>query len=544
MKIFRKIKSFRTPEEKKELRRQLLLALLSGTLLGVSFPPIPLPFLAFVALVPYFYVLEKRDGLAEINRITYFTFFFFNLITLYWVGSWTKDADPFLLIAGTTLMFFNPCLFLIPSSLYYLAKKRFDKNKALLLYPFFFLSYEYLYSITDFRFPWITLGHGQAMFDPFIQVADLIGSYGITVLVLLINVFIYKFLKIRTGKGKQKFVYVSAALVLLLLPLIYGFITYSKISSELPTKRVGLIQPNLNPWKKWEAGNLSEQLDLYLNLSKEAIEEGAEIIIWPESALPVYLLTGAYRSEVNRIHTFTDTNNVYLMTGMPDATFFRDSTKAPKDAKRNSRGTFYTSYNSILFFSPNSKEVGKYGKIKLVPFGEKVPLVESIPVLGDILKWNVGISSWNTGSETVVFSTSDSLKIGGVICIESIYPAFFSEFVQKGSDFLAVVTNDSWYGNSSGPYQHKEFSKLRAVENRRSVVRAANGGISCLIDPLGRSSDESKMFTQDVIVVDVPLNNQQTLFMRFPLFLPLISLTISTILLLIIFYKYLIKRIR
>ncbi len=541
-KFFNKYRTLRTPEEKKELRKQLLLGLVTGVLLGISFPPIPIPFLAFIALVPYFYVIERRNGLAEINRFTYFTFFFFNLITLYWVGSWTKDADPFLLVAGTTLMFFNPCLFLIPSTLYYFARQRFGKNLSLLLFPFFWLSYEYLYSITDFRFPWITIGHGQSMFEIFIQVGDLVGSYGITLIVIFINIFLYKAWKSRKLARSKKIVYALTALVFFLVPVLYGVFIYSSYAEKLQTQRIGLIQPDLNPWKKWDAGNLTEQLELYLDLSNRAISEGAEIVIWPESALPVYLLTRAYQQQVNRIHEFVDSNKIYLMTGMPDATFFRDSTKAPEDAKRNSRGVLYTSYNSILFFSHGSKEVGKYGKIKLVPFGEKVPLVESLPFLGDVFKWNVGISSWNTGKETKVFSTQDNIRIGGVICIESIYPDFCAEFVQKGADILAVVTNDSWYGNSSGPYQHKEFAKLRAIENRRSVVRAANGGISCLIDPLGNVVEKTKMFARDVLVVDVPISTKDTLFTKFPLFVPLLCLTITTIMLLIIVYKKLAQR--
>ena len=117
------------------------------------------------------------------------------------------------------------------------------------------------------------------------------------------------------------------------------------------------------------------------------------------------------------------------------------------------------------------------------------------PVLGKWIKWNVGISSWNTGQDTVVFNYLNKhekeIGIGGVICIESIYPDFISAFVEKGAEFIAVVTNDSWYGNSSGPYQHKEMQVLRAVENRRSLVRAANGGISCIVNPLGRTVDRN-----------------------------------------------------
>ena len=128
MGYFAKYRIPKTPERRKEIRKELLLGLLSGVMIGLSYPPIPLPYLVFVAFVPYFIVIQKREGLADINRFTYFTAFIFNLITLYWVGGWLPNSDPFLMVAGTTLLFFNPVVFLIPSTLYYFTKKYVNKT--------------------------------------------------------------------------------------------------------------------------------------------------------------------------------------------------------------------------------------------------------------------------------------------------------------------------------------------------------------------------------------------------------------------------------
>jgi len=530
--LFKKFKIPLTPEERIKRRNHLLLGLLSGVLLGISFPPIPLWILTFAALVPYFFVLEEKEGLAEINRFTYFTMFFFNLNTLYWVGSWTKDADPFLMISGTVLMFFNPLLFLIPSTFYYFARKSFGKTTALIGFPLFWVSYEFLYSITDFRFPWLILGNSQSKNLLFIQIADIIGANGLSLLIIIINILLYLIVK-EYIESKRLSSSKSAILVLLIsLPLIYGNFRLNNYEITGSRLKVGVVQPNLNPWKKWEAGNLSEQLDLYLNLSKETIKDSAQIIIWPESALPVYLLSSNYPNEVNTIHKFVDANNIILITGMPHINFFKED-EAPKNAKRTNTGKYlYTSYNSVLMFKPNSRKIDYYGKIKLVPFGEKVPLVEHIPFLGDLLRWNVGISSWNVGNDTVVFNTNlesiaQEIKPAGVICIESIYPDFVAQFVDKGANLLTVVTNDSWYGNSSGPYQHKEISVLRAVENRRFLVRSANGGISCIIDPFGNTTIETEMFTKDSFVGEVNLIEEKTFYTRNPLIVPYLSLAFS-----------------
>lgn len=532
-----------TKDQKKKKRAETGLALASGLMLGLAFPPSPFYILIFFALIPYFYVLEKRDSLAAINKITYVMAFIYNIITLYWVGSWQPDTDPFLMIAGVTLLFFNPIIFLIPSTLYYFAKKSFNKRFALFLFPLFWVVAEFLYSITDFRFPWVTLGHSLAYFKSFIQIAEFIGSFGLAIIVIYINVFAY-IGHSNYRKKKSYFVYEIAALILFLIPIIYGGFFVDESNTSDKKVKVGVIQPNLNPWKKWEAGNISQQLDLYLELSRKEIENGAELLIWPETALPVYLLAGGYERTVNSIHKFCDTNDVYILTGMPHANFYFDSTKAPPEAKKTKSGTDYTSYNSILLFQPNSREVPMYGKIKLVPFGEKVPLVEHIPFLGDLIKWNVGISSWNEGTEHKVFEIDlrkKKINVGGVVCIESIYPRFIAEFVENDAELIVVVTNDSWYGDSSGPYQHKEMSVLRAVENRRTVVRSANGGISCVIDKFGNTLIETAMFEQASFTYEVELNSGRTLFSKTSYLLPWISL-VSSLFVMFAFIIYKIKR--
>jgi apolipoprotein N-acyltransferase len=527
MKPFSKYQIPKTEKEKKENRKQLLLGVLSGVMLGCSYPPIPLPFLALFAFIPFYYVIEKRETLLEINRFVYFSLFFFCLITLYWVGSWTKETDPFLMISGGLLLFANPGFYLIATTLYYFSRKIFSKKIALFLFPFYWVTFEYMYSLTDLRFPWLTLGNSQPYFNQFIQIADIIGVYGISLLILYINIFLYLSIKSLRQEKKLNNRFVFAALLLFIIPMTYGAIKMTQVSESKKSIKVGLVQPNLNPWEKWLGGNLNDQLNIYLRLSEKAINNKARLIIWPESALPVYFLSGNYSFEVDRLRYFVNVNKIDLITGMPDATFYFDLKLAPKDAKKLKRGDVaYTSYNSILLFSKDNAAIQKYGKIKLVPFGEKVPFVEELPFLGDWIKWQVGISSWNVGKEQTVFDIHP-IKVGGVICIESIYPEFVAEFVKKGAQLLAVVTNDSWYGYSSGPFQHKEIAVLRAIENRRTVVRAANGGISCIIDPYGRTLAKTELFTRDVLTGYAPIHDEITFYTRYPYIIPWLSCFIS-----------------
>ena len=147
-----------------------------------------------------------------------------------------------------------------------------------------------------------------------------------------------------------------------------------------------------------------------------------------------------------------------------------------------------------------------------------------------MFKWGVGLSGWNVGKDTLVFKlpmNKDTVKIGGLVCYESIFPLFVTNFVKRGAQFIVVVTNDSWYGNSSGPYQHEDFAILRAVENRRSVVRCANGGISCIINPLGKIESETKMFTKTVLVGNVELRSEKTFYTEHPAIITTIISIIS-----------------
>lgn len=535
-------KTVKTPDQRKNTRKELLFCSLSGIMLGLSFPPINISFLIFFSLVPYFYVISRRTGLAEINRATYLTALIFTLISLYWVGSWTKDADPFLMLAGSALIFFNPIVFLIASTLYYFTRKIFNRVIALLLLPFFWVFYEYFYSITDLRFPWLTLGHSLSSLTLLAQPADLIGAYGLSFIIILINALIFfSFDFFRTNK-KISYSYIICAISVFLFLFIYGFIKQKEYTDrKYDTIKAGLIQPDLNPWKKWEsAGDLNKLADIYFNLSFNALQSGAAIIVWPETAFPVYLYSGSYYEIQNRIKTFADYNRVDLITGMPDATFFFNTEEAPPDAKPTPSGNAkYVSYNSALHIKPFSNEISKYGKQKLVPFGERVPFIDVIPALGDWIKWEVGISSWNVGKDTTVFNlfnksaSGKEVKAACIICIESIYQDYVAQFVKKGADFIIVVTNDSWYGKSSGPYQHKDISVLRAIENRRAVVRAANGGISCIISPSGKVVKETKLFTKIQLTGNIFLNKETTFYSRNPLLIPNITIAVSIVIFLL-----------
>ena len=558
--IFRKTEIL-TPEQIKERRNDRLLLALSGIMMGLSFPPVPSPVLMFFGLIPYFHVIEKKKTLLDVNRATYLMSFFFTLVATYWVGAWQIARDPFLMIGGGLLMFINPLFFMIASMLLHFARKVFNNTVALFLFPLFWVTYEYAYMLTDASFPWLTLGNGLSHFNTFIQIADVIGAMGLSVIVVFINLFLYKGITAYKINRKKSYLFAAGALLLIILPVIYGVVRINSFRMSDEKVKIGIVQPDLDPYDKWSGSTMNGLTNEYLSLSKKAIAGGAEVIVWPETAFPVYLFCGSYPGTVGKIYDFIKENNVQLLTGMPHLVYYNERDSLPPDVKINKTGTFrFATYNAVILADPYTFQIQTYGKMKLVPFGERVPFVDKIPFVGKLFTWGVGISGWNVGRDTTVFDMcvyspipkkNDSsfllpsipqkklsFKVNGCVCYESVYPDFIARFTQKGSQLIALVTNDSWYGNSGGPYQHKEISVLRAVENRRSVIRAANGGISCYINPLGITEQATEMFTKDALVTNVVLQSEMTFFARFPLIIPVSSSIIS---LWIIGLYYLIK---
>ena len=265
-------------EEKKERRTDRLLLILSGILFGASFTPFPFPFtlFLFVAFVPYFFVVTKRQTLASVNKASYLTFFVMSLVTVYWVGSWQSTADPFLMISGVVLVFFLPCVMLINSTLYYLSRKVFKKDFSLFFFPMFWVTGEYILTLTDLKFPWLTIGHGLAEFTSFIQIADIVGAFGLSFIVLWINIFVYKAIKSFKESPKYGLIQFSIAASIFILIIVYGFIQISSSIGNDKKIKVGIIQPNIDPWNKWELGGLDQIRNNYVELSQKWVDEGAK----------------------------------------------------------------------------------------------------------------------------------------------------------------------------------------------------------------------------------------------------------------------------
>jgi apolipoprotein N-acyltransferase len=505
------------------LKKLLGWMFLGGVMLGASFPPLPFGVLAIIAFVPLFLILEETEGYWRSIRYAYGFFFVFNLITLYWPGGFVHAKDIFLMLAGLAVIVFHPVFFLIAILPFVYIKKRFGVNAAVLTFPFVWVSFEYLHSLSEYSFPWLLLGSTQTYNLSAIQFASITGVYGISFWLICINVAFYLLYVsvIRRAKGiRSAFALISLAAIIVIhvLPQVYGLFALAQRDkpSHASTRpiTIALVQPNIDPFDKWTYPP-EEQVVILDSMTVQAAKSGARLVVWPETAIPTYLLHPLHGVEFARIRRMVDTLGINLLTGVPDIHYYPDDSTAPKSAMVSVSGKRFDSYNSTILLTHGSDSVQKYHKIHLVPYAERVPYSELLSFM-NAMKWNFGLGGWGIGRDTTIFQFPDSsganYRFSNAICFESIYPGFVAAFVRKGAEFITVITNDSWWGNTSGVYQHKQLAVLRAVENRRWVVQCSNGGVSCFVDPYGYIYETSKFNTRCISVGTIQPIQEMTFY--------------------------------
>jgi len=518
-------------------RTNIVLAISTGILFGCSFPPIPLGPLACIALVPLLLLTERLRSHRSRFLYSYLTFFVASCIALYWVGGFTHAKDPFLMLAGGLLLLWEPLFFSVIVLSYLVVRRSFGLNAGLVALPFIWISFEWLYALGEFAFPWLTLGNTQTYQLAKIQFAELTGVYGISFWLVILNVLFFFLL---TGAMRKKeelslktnLAVTGAIAVVYLLPNFYSMtIDENRFSSSgLPPLTVGIVQPNVDPWAKWDdsktiAGR-EQQIGEFLRMTGEQKKAGVQMSVWPETAILFDL--PAMTGEREKVRHVLDSLDISLTSGYIGYKYYENGIAPAASSVIRGTHIHYDSYNSILYFEPKYDRIQSYEKMRLVPFAERIPYAGSISFLIEPLRWGVGISNWGIGRDSTVFDDSvRHAKFLAMVCYESIFPEFVSAFVKKGAQFLVFITNDSWWGNTSGARQHCQYAVLRAVENRRWVVRCANGGISCFIDPLGRLYQATQMYTRASITGSIIPRSELTFYAKHGDWLPRIAGIVS-----------------
>lgn len=486
------------------MKRDWITLLISGLGLALIQPPLSFWFLAPFVWVPFLIYIQSRN-LYDSLKAGYVLGLIWNGGTLYWIGWATLPG-----LLGALLWL--PVFTALFSGIFTLVRKRWG-NIAFLAVPFLWTGIEIINSMGAMAFPWNKLAYSFSRIPAMIQFASWTGAYGVTFWIMILNVLIYSAVRNHGKAGRRN---ISIFIVLCILPLLHGLLTMNDRFEE-EQLRISLVQGNIDPYKKWTPEFIDTSFSVYHRLTNQGATQNPDFIVWPETATPAYI-RHKY-SYLRRIKTQIDSINIPLITGAPDYDW-------------DEEGNFHT-YNGALLIRPNSMKIERYNKIRLVPFSEKVPFVEQLPFLYNILdRIHPDIGDFTSGDSICVFHAhSATLKrevaFSIAICFESIFPGLIRQSIERGAEFLLIITNDGWFGNTSGPYQHHEIAVLRAIENRRSIARCANTGISSIIDPWGRVTMRSKLNEEIVLTGFVPVNNERSFYTRYGIWIERFFLSIN-----------------
>lgn len=495
----------------KKYKRFLLLAI-SGILTGVTVILPQVGFLEWITLAPaaLFLIIEASDPTRKLRSLYGYGLFFFMMfymvgfhwfISLYpldFIDGMTPLAAIAVVLAGCVGLSFLQALFggLLFVALGILFRTRAVSQRMALktvLLALCWAVYEWTQTLGWWGVPWSRLPLGQSKYIVGLQTASLFGSYFITFALVLVNALVaYAFLN-RKAVSKVKYAAIAAAAVLV-FQYGAGCILYFSPAKSEKSITVAAIQGNISSKDKWGVGTLNKTMDIYEKYTVQAADDGAQVVVWPETVIPHVLTDGS--AVYKRITTLADEKNVIILVGA-----FSEATEQEGE------------YNSIFCFLPDGSVHSElYSKRRLVPFGEFVPMkplvTALIPPLADLVMSGNDLLS---GEGEAVMDTEYG-NFGSLICFDSIYEELSRSSVLAGAELLCLSTNDSWFGDSAGVYMHNAQSQLRAIENGRCVVRAANTGISTIIDTKGNVLESLDPLVEGYVIGDVTVESDITLY--------------------------------
>jgi apolipoprotein N-acyltransferase len=481
---------------------------LTGLLLFLSFPKFGHGAFGWVALAPLLVALCGTASWQAV-RLAYLSGAISSLGLLYWTALVVVQYGGLSLPVGVAIMIALCLAFSVFYALFGWGVGRLTKAFGpigLLGAPFLWVALEYARAHTFFSFPWCLLGYSQHAQPPFIQVASITAVYGVSFLLAATSSLLA--LAALEGRTARRGGALVAALTLVGCSWLLGRWVMGIPVAQTGKIVVGLVQGGIRQEDKWVPESAWQNIDRHLKLTDHAARQGARLVVWPESAVP--FLFDENPALAALLRELTRARRIYLFFGNDDRERPAPGAGLLRDRAAR-RGRIFV---GAKLLNPTGEIVARYRKIRLVPFGEYVPL-HGLFTLGGryAAKLVQEVSDFTPGREATT-GVVDGHRIGGYICYEAIFPGLVRRFVAGGAELLVNMTNDAWYGTTSAPYQHLAMTVFRAVENRRYMVRAANTGISAVVDPWGRVLAETRLFEPTVLVREVPLVSGTTFYTR------------------------------
>jgi apolipoprotein N-acyltransferase len=534
-------------------KNTVLLALLSAFLLWLAWPPIPYttPILLF-ALVPLFIALqqimdrkEAKTG-KKIFLTAGLTFLVWNTASIYWVYNAINAVNPAFVAIPVSLIPFGLGALLMTFAfwLFYRLSLVTYKHVAYTGLISFYIAMEYLHQSWDLQFPWMTLGNGLSGMHQLAQWYEYTGIYGGSLWILLSNILIFECYKSFKQQSSKKLIPVLGSIAWIVLPIGYSLIRYNQYKEKEVPVNVVTVQPNIDPYLKFGAMSSAEQLGILSKLSDSIAQPNTEYFIWPETAIPAGVDEDQIRtnSDFLTARKFLEKyKNGTLISGIETMKFYPD--KLTPSARKYDNSTYVDVFNTAIQVE-NSANVQFYHKSKLVPGVEKMPFPTALAILGPVFEGFGGtVGGYGWQDKPGVFYAYSGIGVAPVICYESLWGNWIADAVANGAQFIAIITNDGWWGNTSGKDQHLLYATLRAIETRRYVVRSANTGISCFINQKGDVIKQAKWWTRTALKADINLNDELTFYVKHGDYIANAFSILAVLLALIIPYRKWIKKL-
>lgn len=526
----------------------ILLSLLSGLLLFASWPPKGFPFLIFFAFIPLFFVsdflVRKPSKMPFWSGVgySYIAFFVWNVSTTWWIWNSTPEG------AIATFVLNSFFMSLVYGAWQRLCTLRLPVWCKIVAFISFWCSWEYLHLNWDLTWPWLNLGNVFADVPEYIQWYEYTGTFGGTIWILLSNFLFFNLLKNIRETNSQRVLWAVVSILWIVLPaglslVRYHTYTLPELTEEESVEAI-VIQQNMDVWEEEYSWTNEEHTQRLIAIAKPLLTPRTRIMLCSESAIPHTIF--AKQLQMKDFPPFNASYSGFLLldtllqqypglniiTGLSTVDIF--NYKATETCRDMGDHIYMDFHNTSACYNRHGLR-SLYYKSKLVPGVEKMPYPKIFGFL-EKLAIDLGGISGSLGEDTAqrVFHLEQMKSpIGVPICYESAYGEHFGEFVRNGAEIMAVITNDSWWGDTPGHQQHYLFSKMRAVETRHPILRAANSGISAFIDERGDAHQVTQYDTQTAFKVNACPSKKLTFYTKKGDYLARIALSLTIAILLL-----------
>ncbi len=522
---------------------RIFFSIISGILLSLPWLGFP-GWLLFIAWLPLLLVDKFFvDSKEEYRSVSFWshallTVFIWNILTTWWIMHATAVGAAMAIITNSFLMS-------LVWWLAHLARRKFKSNLGYIALTVFWISFEYFHFHWDIEWPWLQLGNGFANNVKVIQWYEFTGAFGGTLWVLAVNVLLFRLLE-QTALRNQKRQAVLSLIGLVLLVVIPSAISaymYNHYEEEEHPKQVTIVQPNVDPYsEEYDMRAETQKKDHFLQLAASVSTQNTDFIVGPETVFenPGYwnedeLQSNGFLREMKNF--MMRYNHAEILFGVSSYKVYQNKTEATVTARTSRDGMSYDRFNTAIFLDRNFDEQ-IYHKSKLVVGVEKMPFTKYLGFINDIVI-NIGGTTGSLGrqKDASVFTSADGTKVAPVICYESVFGEYVTHYVKQGAQLIFIITNDGWWKNTPGYKQHMSFARLRAIETRRSIGRAANTGISCFINQRGDVFQETGWWVDAAISGKINANDKLTFYVKYGDYIARVSLFLSVMLILLLIVK-------